>query len=118
MKRCTVCGSPAVRAGVCSVVCRVLSHCSGREDPDGCWNWEGAVRNHYGVIRVKQDGRRWSTRNVHRVVFAEMLKDVPHGYSVTHTCGSKLCCNPKHLQLKIQPFYLGASDEIRVDVAA
>lgn len=99
-----------------SVVDRVLSHCSGTHKPDGCWTWHGARRGAYGLVRVKLDGGKWSLRNVHRVVYAEARNTVPDGVSVIHTCGNKLCCNPRHLQLKVQPFVLTVSASVE-DIA-
>jgi hypothetical protein len=87
--------------------CRIKAHCTiDPDDPDACWLWTGAKRGNYGIVRVRL-AKKYSFRNVHRVAYAVWTSDVPHASSVLHTCGQKLCCNPKHLYLKEQPLQLG-----------
>jgi hypothetical protein len=89
--------------------CRILAKCSNTDNPSACWVWKGAVRNNYGVVRVTWAGK-YRTRNVHRVMYALNVGEVPDGVSVLHlkTCVSKLCCNPRHLHIAVQPIVLDA----------
>lgn len=71
--------------------------------PDtGCWLWTGARRGLYGVMAITERQER-SVSNVHRLAFALWKQSIPEGYSVLHRCHTKLCCNPDHLYLKLQP---------------
>lgn len=61
--------------------------------PDGCWQWTGALNNGYGIIG--QDG---TTRRVHRVVYEALRGPVPVGLDLDHLCRNRACCNVTHLE--------------------
>lgn len=68
----------------------------GRNDDQQCWIWKGAVNNAgYGMIRVSdEEGMALVTR-----VVKNHHSGVTMNQEVHHTCGNKLCVNPKHLIL-------------------
>lgn len=83
-----------------------MANCSGTHRPDGCWTWRGAKReNGYGIMRV-WIGTRYAMRSPSRVIYAAEYGDVPYTYSVLQKCGTKNCCNPKHLRLGVQELEL------------
>lgn len=104
---CAFCGgAKRTRSGYCGHVCQVMAGCSGTHDPKGCWIWRRAKReNGYGIMRV-WIGTRYSMRSPSRVMYAGENGDVPYTYSVLQTCGSKNCCNPRHLRLGVQELEL------------
>lgn len=79
-----------------------MAGCLGTDTPNGCWIWNRAKRdNGYGVMRILIDGT-YRMRTPSRVMYAIENGEVPHTYSVVNTCGTKNCCNPKHLIIKVQ----------------
>jgi len=72
------------------------------ERPDVCWLWIGAKRaskgyysttgKHYGLYQM--DGKRESA---HRLVYA-MTKPLMENWDLDHTCKTRLCVNPRHLE--------------------
>lgn len=105
-RECAFCGRPTARtvAGrqYCGYVCQVMAGCSGTTEPKGCWVWRRAKRkNGYGLIRVGG-----SLRTPARVMYAAEYGEVPYTQSVLQNCGTKNCCNPKHLFLGVQELVL------------
>lgn len=83
-----------------------MAGCSGTHRPHGCWVWERAKReNGYGVMRI-WTGRKYSMRSPPRVIYAAEHGEVPFTNSVLQTCGTKNCCNPRHLKLGVQELEL------------
>jgi hypothetical protein len=66
---------------------------------DGCWNWTGATRTGYGVLRVgsiKDGSRRMAC--AHREVWGFFKGAIPAGLEIDHLCKNKGCVNPHHLE--------------------
>ena len=61
---------------------------------DDCWEWTGAVgAGDYGSVWL--DGRK---QYAHRVAWQAWHGNRPAS-AVYHSCGTRLCCRPDHLQL-------------------
>jgi len=64
---------------------------------NGCWLWTGTL-NHggYGVF---SHGERHRTRLAHRLIYEEVIDDIPPGYEMDHLCFNPACVNPDHLEV-------------------
>lgn len=61
---------------------------------DGCWLWLGEVdKDGYGKHRIF--GRRWM---VHRLVYEQVVGEIPDGLVLDHLCNVRNCCRPEHLE--------------------
>ena len=70
----------------------------GREDPaTGCWLWQGAISDGYGLVTCVVDGKKKSFR-VHRVSYEALVGPIPAGEDLDHTCRWRNCFNPAHLE--------------------
>lgn len=109
-KTCARCNEQAAPGSLyCSIICRIKAHCLSTE-PDKCWEWTGATRsNGYGLVRAKIDGV-WRVRTAARLMYAAAVGKVPKSLSVLNHCGTKNCCNPKHLRLADQELELRAEN--------
>jgi hypothetical protein len=83
-----------------------LHYCVGQSFPHYCWRWIGKTNSRgYGVISVIINGEI-RNRCPARVMYALHYGEVPETQSVVNVCGTKNCCNPAHLQLKVQELQL------------
>jgi hypothetical protein len=63
-------------------------------DPlSGCWNWQGAMSDGYG--RIKVDGR---LDMAHRASYREHIGPIADGMQIDHLCRNTACVNPIHLE--------------------
>lgn len=60
---------------------------------EGCWEWSGATRDGYGVVKI--GGR---PVGAHRAVLASVIGPISPSLMVDHKCHNTLCVNPDHLQ--------------------
>jgi hypothetical protein len=65
-----------------------------KKDSNGCWIWQGYRRgSDYAGI-----WHQGNNRYAHRVSYEAFVGEIPADGFVHHTCGTRLCVNPKHLQ--------------------
>jgi hypothetical protein len=58
-----------------------------------CWTWNG-YHDPNGYGRYQRPG----TQLVHRIIYEELVGEVPEGLVLDHLCRNPGCCNPKHLE--------------------
>jgi len=77
---------------------RLLKKLIKRES--GCWEWQGSItgNNHYGNMRIPQQGLAY----VHRLSYVMHRGPIPDNMRVLHKCDNSVCCNPDHLFLGTQ----------------
>lgn len=59
----------------------------------GCWEWNAAKTNGYGV--VQHNGR---VQRAHRVVYECLIGPIADGLELDHLCCNRGCVNPHHLE--------------------
>ena len=62
-------------------------------DENGCWNWQGAYKNKYGVSWFSSERRPLSTHRISLICLGVDIKDK----LACHKCDNTRCCNPDHL---------------------
>lgn len=72
---------------------------NGKDDPDKCWIYNGAKNNAgFGLLRGDHEAHREARMvSVTNIMALEMGIIKEYGEEVNHTCGTRLCVNPKHL---------------------
>ena len=62
-------------------------------DPEwDCWEWTGALRRGYGAVKV--EGK---VKYVHRLVYVDLIGEIPEFLLMDHECMNRACSNPWHL---------------------
>lgn len=72
-----------------------------RVDAEGdCWIWIGRIGpNGYGIFSADGQGRRGKPSVMaHRMVWGELVDDIPDGLELDHLCRNRPCVNPDHLE--------------------
>ena len=64
-----------------------------KNGPGGCWIWTGG-KHSYGYGAAYWRRRSWYA---HRLVYSLLVKRLPRGRQLHHTCKVRLCVNPDHL---------------------
>lgn len=66
---------------------------------NGCWQWQGTLRNGYAIITEK-GARTLKRRQIraHRYAFLVFRHEIPDGLDLDHLCRNRACVNPFHLQ--------------------
>jgi hypothetical protein len=73
----------------------VIDRVMARVDTSGeCWQWQGALRNGYGVVGIGNKRLGY----VHRIVYEHLIAAIPEGLHIDHLCRNRPCCNPAHLE--------------------
>jgi len=69
--------------------------------PDECWLWtDKPIASGYGKISTGQGS---NPILAHRLACQLASGDIPEGLCVKQRCGNRLCCNPAHLYLCLNP---------------
>jgi hypothetical protein len=63
-------------------------------DQNGCWIWQRALRNGYGVAREPAGGQG----PAHRIFYERFVGPIPEGLQLDHICRTPACVNPEHLE--------------------
>lgn len=71
-------------------------------NPDECWNWKAGLGPHgYGAVRLGKKNIHWGRFHGNgyacRLAYLSIYGKLPGGKKIKHTCGNRLCCNPRHL---------------------
>jgi hypothetical protein len=63
--------------------------------PDECWPWTSALlSNGYAQFSITSHDRVMA----HRLAYELEVGSIPEGHQIDHTCRTKSCVNPDHLQ--------------------
>ncbi len=79
-----------------AAITRLLPRLIKPTGEDGCWVFQGAKDNGYGVIQL---GLGLGTKQTHVVMWEHANGLRPTGHDVHHRCRNRACCNPEHLEL-------------------
>jgi hypothetical protein len=72
-----------------------------KDGADDCWLWKlKPSAAGYGVLSM---GRGNNPMLAHRVAWVVAHGPIPDGLFVKQRCGNRLCCNPDHLYLSLNP---------------
>jgi hypothetical protein len=61
---------------------------------DECWHWKGALKT-TGYGKFWYNGR---CVNAHRIAYILTYGEIEDGLIIRHTCDTRPCCNPFHLE--------------------
>jgi hypothetical protein len=65
---------------------------------DDCWLYAGSINNHdYGVIYLSENGKT-KRQMAHRVMYENLVGEIPEGLVIDHLCRVPRCINPAHLE--------------------
>lgn len=65
----------------------------------GCWEWQGKLRNGYGLIGEKGPAKSKRKQvKAHRYSYEFFRSTIPEGLTIDHLCRNRKCVNPFHLQ--------------------
>lgn len=78
-----------------TVADRLWSRVAVPDDPDACWEFQGAVSNvGYGVIGCSDN----TVTYTHRLAYELLVGPIPEGLHIDHLCRNRRCCNVIHLE--------------------
>ena len=68
------------------------------EPNSGCWLWLGSLSgsSHLGGYPDLWDGKR--VRKAHRLLYTELVGEIPRGLDLDHKCRIRSCVNPAHME--------------------
>lgn len=72
---------------------RFIARVAFSDEPDGCWEWRGALRHGYG--RIRANGKE---NLVHRYAYELIVGPIPDGLVIDHLCCNTKCVNPAHME--------------------
>jgi len=59
----------------------------------GCWNWQGARRDGYGIFWI--GGK---LKQAHRLAYEHQIGKIGEGLTIDHVCRNRACVNPSHME--------------------
>ena len=81
---------------------RITSSITKKSDT-GCWVWARQISNTgYGRITLS-DERGTFMESAHRASNSAFVSPIPREGIVRQACGDRLCVNPEHLELVVNP---------------
>ena len=80
-----------VKASKARALTNRLSRISRSYDPDDCWLWDGATDS-------RGYGRYFGAKHPHAAAFEFWVRPLEPGEHIHHTCRTKACFNPRHLE--------------------
>lgn len=70
-----------------------------KRGPLGCWPWLSTRNSEgYGMFTLQVEGRRVS-RPAHRLVWTELVGEIPADKVLDHICRVRHCVRPEHLEI-------------------
>jgi hypothetical protein len=67
------------------------------EPNTGCWLWTASLRNGYGQLFLKRNGRK-TMQYAHIFSYKLYRGLIPRGLQLDHLCRNPMCVSPYHLQ--------------------
>jgi hypothetical protein len=81
---------------------RIIASITKKPDT-GCWIWARQISNTgYGKITLSDESGTFM-ESAHRASYGAFIGPIPREGIVRQTCGDRLCVNPEHLELEINP---------------
>lgn len=74
-----------------------VAHQDNTTMDDPCWVFTG-TRTPGGYGRIGVGSKAAGTDYTHRVMYRELVGQIPSGYQIDHLCRNRACCNPSHLE--------------------